>query len=152
MLFDQKCMHCSSYIRIMVCRLCLTLWTQTQTFPLSRRICARNIFLMPHGRNVPSQGDTVVVRLPDSWVRKGQSPWSRPLNVVQVLERYSYRLSDGNKWNARRIKPWYSPTTVTCEAARPSSPGQQLRRSTRPRCPPDRYGCSVPWSSLVWEK
>ena len=98
------------------------------------------------------EGDTVVVRLPDSWVRKGQSPWSRPLNVVQVLGRYSYRLSDRSKRNARRIKPWYSPTTVTCEAARPSSPGQQLRRSTRPRCPPDRYGCSVPWSSLVWEK
>ena len=72
--------------------------------------------------------DGMNLLLPDSCVRKGQSPWSR--QIVEVLGDYSYRLLDGNKWNARRIKPWYSPSNVLCEAVQ--SPSQRVRRSTRP--------------------
>ncbi|GFS08946.1 hypothetical protein ElyMa_004770800 [Elysia marginata] len=46
-------------------------------------------------------GNKVLARLPH--VLKGQSPWSKPLSVIAVLGNWTYRLSDGQVWNARKL-------------------------------------------------
>ena len=91
-------------------------------------------------------GDTVVVRLPTTLVRKGQSPWSKPLQVTEVLGRYSFRLTDGQKWNARRMKRWYLPSSIWCESDLniPPADATTLRRSTRFKRPVSRYRVGMP--------
>ncbi len=37
-------------------------------------------------------------------VPKGFSPYSGPYNVIEVLGRYSFQLSDGQKWSMRAMK------------------------------------------------
>ncbi len=41
---------------------------------------------------------------------KGQSPFAGPFQIVKVLGRYSYQLSDGQKWNIRLLKRYLVPT------------------------------------------
>ena len=48
------------------------------------------------------KGDLVRVKLPH--VLKGQSPYSEPREVRKVLGYWTYELSDGKVWNARRLK------------------------------------------------
>ncbi len=35
---------------------------------------------------------------------KGRSPYAGPFRVTEVLGRYTYHLSEGQKWNAQRLK------------------------------------------------
>ena len=44
------------------------------------------------------------VRIKRPHVLKGRSPWSSPLTVIQVLGNWTYKLSDGQIWNARRMR------------------------------------------------
>ena len=48
------------------------------------------------------------VKLPH--VLKGQSPYSEPREVKKVLGFWTYELSDGKTWNARRLKRHYPPS------------------------------------------
>ncbi len=72
-------------------------------------------------------------------VLKGQSPFSTPLVIREVLGNWTYLLSDGKVWNARRIKRYYDPAlqwaTVEVTVAQPEErlapPLQPHRRSTR---------------------
>ncbi len=34
---------------------------------------------------------------------KGRSPYAGPFLIIEVLGRYSYQLSDGQKWNSRHL-------------------------------------------------
>ncbi len=45
-------------------------------------------------------GDLVLTRRPQT--PKGQSPYA----VIEVVSRYTYWLSDGQKWNCRRLKQY----------------------------------------------
>ena len=96
------------------------------------------------------QGDTVMTRRPQ--VPKGQSPWSKPLNVLEVLGNYTYRLSDGQKWNARKMRRFLEPTSPVLDdldpyppadrpAGRPDAAQTPPRRSARENrgVPPQRY-------------
>lgn len=47
-------------------------------------------------------GNRVLARRPQ--VLKGQSPWTRPLTIVKVLGNWTYQLSDGQIWNARKLR------------------------------------------------
>ena len=60
-----------------------------------------------HCRGPYRVGDQVLARRPQ--VLKGQSPWSKPLKVTQVLGHWTYRLSDGQKWNARKLRRFHDP-------------------------------------------
>ena len=60
-------------------------------------------------------GDTVLTRRPQ--VLKGQSPWSEPLKVTVVLGNYTYRLSDGQTWNARKLRRFLEPDLIWENAA-----------------------------------
>ncbi len=42
---------------------------------------------------------------------KGQSPYASPFWVIEVVGRYTYQLSNGQKWNCRRLKR-YLPSPV----------------------------------------
>ncbi len=42
-------------------------------------------------------------------VLKAHSPFSMPLVIREVLGNWTYLLSDGKVWNARRIKHYYDP-------------------------------------------
>ena len=59
-----------------------------------------------HGpkRGLFQRGDKVLSKLPH--VPKGHSPYSAPKTVIDVLGYYSFRLSDGYVWNARKLKPF----------------------------------------------
>ncbi len=76
------------------------------------------------------------VRTKRRHVLKGETPWSEQLRVSRVLGRYTYVLSDGQKWNQRLLKLVVKPLPVVVEL--PADP--PLRRSTRttrgrpPRC------------------
>ncbi len=74
-------------------------------------------------------------------VLKGHSPYSSPLVIREVLGNWTYLLSDGKVWNARRIKRYYEPGLqwATVETwteprqveHRPIAPLQPFRRSER---------------------
>ncbi len=99
---------------------------------------------------------------------KGTSPYSEPKTVVEVIGDWTYRLSDGQRWNARKMKRFpaaamttfaetSSPTSVPTPAAQtppavtttttvtqpvaPPAPMRQSTRSTRGKAP-RRYGRS----------
>ncbi len=90
----------------------------------------------PRNRGPYRVGDRVLTRLPQ--VLKGHSPWSQPKVVVSVQGNYTYRLDDGQTWNARKMRRYYTPepclleSTVPdpAESDAPSTP--PLRRSARP--------------------
>ena len=89
--------------------------------------------------------DLVRTRLPH--VPKGSSPFSPPKRVVEVLGNYTYRLSDGQVWNARRLaRHREEPTSIAMEPDSGRPPRRrathlQPRRSNRRSrgCPPIRY-------------
>ncbi len=72
-------------------------------------------------------------------VLKGHSPFSMPLVIREVLGNWTYLLSDGKVWNARRIKHYYDPALqwaavevpVTQPEERLALPLQLHCRSTR---------------------
>ena len=93
-------------------------------------------------------GDKVMSRRPQ--VLKGQSPWSNPLTVVEVLGNWTYRLSDNQVWNARKMRRFLEPELQWIEAssaslggapAAPAVPPDAPRRSARENrgVPPLRY-------------
>ena len=95
------------------------------------------------GRSLYKKGENVLTKKPH--VPKGHSPWSEPKVIEQVLGYYTYKLSDGQVWNARKIKPFRITTT---RQSPDQAPGQtpppqppQLRRSTRANqgLQPERY-------------
>ncbi|MCP4542583.1 MAG: hypothetical protein GY832_36135 [Chloroflexi bacterium] len=49
-------------------------------------------------------GEMVLVRAGP--VPKGRSPYCGLLKVVRVLGRYTFELSDGQKWSTRQMKRW----------------------------------------------
>ena len=70
------------------------------------------------------RGEWVRVRRPH--VLKGQSPYSQPMKILEVLGNWTYRLSDGQKWNARRLRRHFSTEVDPGDIIMP------LRRSRRP--------------------
>ena len=62
---------------------------------------------LPTNRGPYRMGDLVLAKRPH--VLKGQSPYSKPLRVEQVLGQWTYRLSDGQVWNARRLRRYFPP-------------------------------------------
>ncbi len=88
-------------------------------------------------------GDMVMTRLPHS--RKGTSPFSAPKRVTEVLGYFTFRLEDGQKWNARRLKLLRPPMEVAAwiphngsgtdtedvEGQRGRAPTPPRRRTTR---------------------
>ncbi len=89
-------------------------------------------------------------------VPKGTSPYRGPYTVEKVLGRYTFVLSDGQRWSARRMKRWYyepllQTSGVEYEGSVQGPPvvnerqaeGQQMpRRTTRDTAGkrPERYG------------
>ena len=89
-------------------------------------------------------GDKVLVRRPGNQVLKGQSVWSKPLRVIDVLGNYTYKVSDGNIWNARKMKRYYEQdmsmepeTNISPRAS--TATKESVRRSSRARKPVVRY-------------
>ncbi len=72
-------------------------------------------------------GDQVLTRRPQ--VLKGESPWSKPKKVAQVLGHYTYRLTDHSVWNARKLRRWFAPQEQPLVLPLPAA--QSTRRSTR---------------------
>ena len=95
--------------------------------------------------------DRVRVRLPQ--VPKCHSKYSKPLKVVKVLGHWTYRLSDGFIWNARKMRKVYEQLPQQyvdhddeiqlpiIQAPVPVAEAPVLRRSSRTNFgkPPDRY-------------
>jgi hypothetical protein len=98
------------------------------------------------------RGDRVRVKRPHTL--KGQSPFSKPMTVLECLGNWTYKLSDGQRWNARRIRRHFPPLDESLESevirrrhpiarrdiiARPVvDPPRTSTRMTRGQ-PPDRY-------------
>jgi hypothetical protein len=93
---------------------------------------------LPRNRGPYAKGDLVLARRPH--VLKGQSPFSKPLRITEVLGQWTYLLSDGQIWNARRIRRYFPPQETDSEFVNMESPCH-LRRSTRASKgqPPRRY-------------
>ncbi len=86
-------------------------------------------------------GDLILVRTGP--VPKGMSPYKGPLKVEKVLGHYTFWLSNGQCWSARRMKHWYEPPPATyleLAVLEPEEP-QVLRKSSRVNIgvPPSRY-------------
>ena len=80
--------------------------------------------------------DMVCVRLPH--VPKGFSPFLEPRRVTAVLGHYTYRLTDGQIWNARRlVRVRQKPPPIFVERGEEASalPLRQSTRATRGRPP-----------------
>ncbi|GFO47389.1 Zf-h2c2 and rve domain containing protein [Plakobranchus ocellatus] len=90
-----------------------------------------------HLRGPYRVGDRVLARRPQ--VLKGQSPWSKPLTVLKVLGNWTYQLSDGQKWNARKLRRYLEPEAPLLHHHETTAP--PVRRSQRQNrgVPPARY-------------
>ena len=93
------------------------------------------------GRGPYKRGEWVCVRRHHTL--KGQSPFSRPMKVTEVLGNWTYRLSDNQVWNARRMRRHFSPYNDDLDftVASPDIPGVRRRcskRSTKGK-PPQRF-------------
>ncbi len=116
--------------------------------PLARRK-ARKVAAVKEQRNPAlrslfKQEEKVIVGLPH--VRKKRMPpYSKPMTIIEVLGYYTYILDDGQKHNARRMKPWKEPVELIqlcprqdLQEPKPRVPSQQdmpqgaPRRSSRP--------------------
>lgn len=90
-------------------------------------------------------GQRVRVKLPH--VLKGLSEYSKPLIVKQYMGKWTYKLSDGQVWNAKRLRHVYDP--LPGQAAIPTDIGHEEpapeplipRRSSRQNfgVPPQRF-------------
>ncbi|GFO08306.1 hypothetical protein PoB_003481100 [Plakobranchus ocellatus] len=80
-----------------------------------------------HSRGPYHVGDRVLARRPQ--VLKGQSPWSKPLTVLMVLGNWTYRLSDGQTWNARKLRLYLEPEALLLHHHDTAAP--LVRRSQR---------------------
>ena len=101
-----------------------TMSTQPEQ-PVSQRQPALPLFRGPYQR-----GDLVRVRLPH--VPKGCSPFSEPRRVLEVLGNYTYRLSDSQIWNARRlVRHRVAPQQTILVEGNYRNTHRTIRRSTR---------------------
>ena len=92
-------------------------------------------------------GQRVRVQLPH--VLKGQSPFSKPLTVTEALGKWTYKLSDGQVWHAKRMRHIneqtmnLAPTQFEDEQPPPvpEQPPPVLKRSGRRNkgIPPERF-------------
>ncbi len=51
--------------------------------------------------------DVAPVELEQVLVRAGPVPYHSPYTVVKVLGRYTFVLSDGQRWSAHTMKRWF---------------------------------------------
>lgn len=92
----------------------------------------------PRFRGPYRVNDMVRVRIPH--VPKGLSPFSEPRRIVSVCGNYTYLLSDGQRWNARRlVRHREEPRSIVVE--RDDEVKNRPRRSSRKSrgLPPIRY-------------
>ncbi len=81
---------------------------------------------LPRYRGPYQANDLVRVRLPH--IPKGQTPFSEPRRVTEVLGNYTYRLSDGQVWNARKlVRHRRRPQAIEMDLA--PSPRRSRRRT-----------------------
>ncbi len=64
----------------------------------------------PKSRDPYLVGDWVRFRKPH--VMKGKCPYSDPLRVTKVLGNWTYRLANGQKWNARKLRRYFPPEEI----------------------------------------
>ena len=107
---------------------------------------------LPRFRGPYQVNDEVRVRFPQ--VPKGCSPFLTPRRVIEVLGNYTYKLNDGQVWNARKLvrhrkpPPQFLRVDEDDEAAAPERQPPQQRaprqwsRRTRGH-PPIRYPYKV---------
>ena len=101
-------------------------------------------------------GDQVLVRLPQ--VPKGISPFTGPLEVQEVLSYYTFRLSNGKIYNARRLKlfkkkkiTYYSlPESETKSSEGIQSADEEIGQPPPPRRS-SRKNLGVPPQRLGWD-
>ena len=60
---------------------------------------------------LPSTTDQLVSMITKLDVRKGLSPFSKPMKIIAQLGRWDYKLEDGKVWNARSLRK-YRPAMV----------------------------------------
>ena len=89
-----------------------------------------------HSRGPYRVGDKVLARRPS--VLKGQSPWSAPLTVTQVLGNWTYHLSDGQTWNARKLRRFIDDNVHWTVPGYVQRSSRKSARSNR-GVPPARY-------------
>ena len=77
------------------------------------------------------KGDKVRVKLPH--VLKGQSPYSEPREVKKVLGFWTYELSDGKTWNARRLKRHHPPSDEDVGVGTDDLAGRRYNLRANPR-------------------
>ena len=70
-------------------------------------------------------GDWVTSRKPPAEVSKGANPRSAPKQVTEVLGRWTYKLSDGQTWNAKKLKGYRCPTMQQVEMEQHIQAGNQ---------------------------
>jgi hypothetical protein len=112
---------------------------QTQSAPIQQSSDRRDERIYT-GKSVYSKGEKVLTKLPH--VPKGASPWSQPKTVDRVLGAYTFLLSDGQVWNARKMKPWTRWTAPQEDGTYMDEPAPRtLRRSQRATKgqPPKRF-------------
>ena len=82
------------------------------------------------------------VRARRAHVLKGQSPFSQPMKILEVLGNWTYRLSDGQIWNARRLRRHLCADMISNELPSSSFWSVQVfrrsERSTKGK-PPSRF-------------
>ncbi len=78
-------------------------------------------------------GEKVVTKKPHRL--KGTSPFSNPKTVLQVLGHWTYRLSDNQVWNARKIKRHYTEGLAMTFLDEPPQPLRRSSRTTKGRRP-----------------
>uniref|UniRef100_A0A915HLY7 Uncharacterized protein n=1 Tax=Romanomermis culicivorax TaxID=13658 RepID=A0A915HLY7_ROMCU len=71
----------------------------------------------PHRQNpLFNIGDKVRVQGPASLIKKGESPCSDVVEVVDVISDYIFKLSNGNIWNTRCLRKYYLPMVLNIPA------------------------------------
>ncbi|MCP3662496.1 MAG: hypothetical protein GY696_08385 [Gammaproteobacteria bacterium] len=79
---------------------------------------------------VYKKGEKVLTKKPHAAI--GSSPYSEPKTVERVLGRYTFLLSDGRVWNARKLKPYRSEGTQPLRPFYMDPSEEQQRRKAQP--------------------